>query len=97
MDWSIYIIITKLTVFDCCLLNNSFSGDLPAREFEAGNSVGGTYPCMCGIDINQINHETQFLTTGPYKTLQRRAEVAMTSPAFRKNGVIDVHSMKVRL
>lgn len=84
------------TLFYCCLPNNSLSGDLPAREFEAGNSVGGTYPCMCGVEINEIYKETQFLTTGPFKSLSSRAELAKSSPALKEKGMIDVNSMKVR-
>lgn len=76
-------------------LVNYFLGDLPARQFEAGNSIGGIYPCMCGVNINNITTVHNFLKTGPYQSMDSRVEMAKKSPSIKELKKIDVNTMKV--
>ena len=50
-----------------------FSGDGPARQFEAGQQRGGNYSCLCGVHSkNHINLECCFKRT-PSDLEDRRA------------------------
>lgn len=68
-------------------------GDLPARQYEAGQSVGGDYPCPCGVEVNTLCKPEHVLSVGPYVTMQERADIASIS-SYASTGV-DVNKMKV--
>lgn len=49
-------------------------GDLPARSFEAGNSINGDFPCACGAEKSKFIAPTYVLKLGLFLNLQQRAE-----------------------
>lgn len=49
-------------------------GDLPARSFEAGNSINGDFPCACGAEKRKFISSSYALKLGPFLTLQQRVD-----------------------
>ena len=64
-------------------------GDAPARAFEAGQSIGGQFPCMYGVNIKKVPHAP--LATGPFLDIADRCEEIAS---MQRNVPID--KMKVR-
>ena len=72
-----------------------FHGDGPAQQYEAGNSVGGVYPCVsCGIESKSIqNLEHSFKC--PTRTLKERRDFIIKGDIWRKGGTNFFEKMKV--
>jgi hypothetical protein len=73
----------------------SHLGDLPAREYEAGNNVGGSYPCPCGVNIEEAASGRTFFNCGPYNSLRKRWLTANASPTIKHSGAINIATLKV--
>ena len=72
-----------------------FHGDGPAQQYEAGNSVGGVYPCVgCGIQSTCIqNLEHAFKC--PTRTLKERRDFIVKGNVWREGGINLYERMKV--
>jgi hypothetical protein len=70
-------------------------GDLPARQFESGNNIGGHYPCPCGISVDESGDIVELLKPGRYLTLQSRYDEASSISPTEQDGSIYVNKMKV--
>ena len=58
-----------------------FSGDNPARQFEAGQQRGGNFSCICGIPSNDhLNLQACFKRS--LKTLEERRELVLSGNAL---------------
>ena len=64
-----------------------FYGDGPAQQYEAGNSIGGIYPCVrCAVDTDTIvNLECAFKCQT--MTLQERQRFVLEGTAWKKGGM----------
>ena len=64
-----------------------FYGDGPAQQYEAGNSIGGIYPCVrCAVDTDTIvNLECAFKCQT--MTLQERQHFVLEGTAWKKGGM----------
>jgi hypothetical protein len=51
-----------------------FKGDLLAREFEAGQSMGGHYPCHCGAVAAGFSDPSLVLKPCHYCSIRERAK-----------------------
>ena len=56
------------------------SGDLLAREFEAGQSMGGGYPCHCGASAEDFSNPSKVLKPCFYCCMQQRFEEFKDKP-----------------
>ena len=62
-----------------------FHGDGPAQQYEAGNSVGGRYPCVdCGVESTSI-HTLAFKCRT--RTLKERQEFILNGNAWSNGGI----------
>ncbi|KAK3107278.1 hypothetical protein FSP39_010990 [Pinctada imbricata] len=67
-----------------------FSGDNPARQFESGQQRGGSYSCICGINVeDHTNLECAFRTLP--SSLEERRQVVVAGSLWRQlqNGKIN--------
>ena len=56
-----------------------FTGDEPERQFEAGQSIGGTYPCTgCSVPASSFTDLTRSFRSEPRSLEQRRQLVSST-------------------
>lgn len=61
-----------------------FHGDGPAQQFEAGNSIGGNYPCVgCGVKNDRID-DIAYAYRCPQLNLQQRQEFLLQGVAWKK-------------
>ena len=58
-----------------------FSGDNPARKFEAGQQKGGNFSCICGIPSND-HLNLQACLKRSLKTLEERRELVLSGNAL---------------
>ena len=69
--------LLDLSIFDSVdFTGKNFSfitpGDHPELEFEAGNSIGGTFPCECGCDSERFGDTTYVFKTSSIQSLEDR-------------------------
>lgn len=60
-----------------------FSGDGPARQFEAGQQRGGNYSCICGVDSKSHSNLERCFKIKPMD-LEERRQVVMTGSSWNK-------------
>ena len=61
-----------------------FSGDGPARQFEAGQQYGGNYGCICGVHCKDHLNYVHCQQMVP-KSLEERRKIALSSRSLKKN------------
>ena len=72
-----------------------FHGDGPAQQYEAGNSVGGRYPCVgCGVESTSI-HTLEHAFKCRTRTLKERQEFILNGNAWRNGGINIFEKLKV--
>ena len=52
-------------------------GDHPELQFESGNQIGGTYPCICGANIRRFYDLLYCFQNSSFKTLEARRQKVM--------------------
>ena len=64
-----------------------FHGDGPAQQFEAGNKIGGNYPCTgCGAVITSMD-DFAYCTRQNRRTLEEIQEFVLKGQAWKKGGI----------
>lgn len=53
---------------------NYILGDHPELQFEAGNQIGGSYPCMCGVKVDRFNNTANCYESGNTFSLEQRRQ-----------------------
>ena len=72
-----------------------FHGDGPAQQFEAGNNIGGTYPCVCcAVNAESIS-DLEYAFKCPTRTLTERQQFVISGCAWKKGGVNPFDKLKV--
>ena len=72
-----------------------FHGDGPAQQFEAGNNIGGTYPCVCcAVNAESIS-DLEYAFKCPTRTLTKRQHFVISGCAWKKGGVNPFDKLKV--
>ena len=72
-----------------------FHGDGPAQQFEAGNNIGGTYPCVCcAVNAESIS-DLEYAFKCPTRTLTERQQFVIGGCAWKKGGVNPFDKLKV--
>ena len=72
-----------------------FHGYGPAQQYEAGNSVGGRYPCVgCGVESTSI-HTLEHAFKCRTRTLKERQEFILSGNAWRNGGINIFEKLKV--
>ena len=54
-------------------------GDHPELQFESGNQIGGTFPCMCGANVNRFN-DFAFSSQHTLISLEQRRKKVLPIP-----------------
>eukprot|EP00111_Clytia_hemisphaerica_P011260 TCONS_00032984-protein len=65
-----------------------FIGDHPELAFEAGNSIGGHYPCTCGCLSEKFGNFQAMCECKPL-TLEERRQKIVAGPAGRRHNAIN--------
>jgi len=86
-------ILNPISLEDGTFFNDNlriFSGDGPARQFEAGQQRGGHFPCLCGVHANNHTNLECCYSTRPLSLEDRRHIVlAGTAAEKMKHGIIN--------
>ena len=72
-----------------------FHGDGPAQQFEAGNNIGGTYPCVCcTVNADSIRNLACAFKCAT-RTLTERQQFVISGSAWKKGGTNPFDKLKV--
>ena len=63
-----------------------FKGDHPEIQFEAGNSQGGTYKCLCGLEKSKFN-DLEATLRSQIIDLDARRKIVTAGPSGKRNKV----------
>ena len=68
----------------CFLIHNvRFTpGDHPELQFESGNSIGGSYPCVCGCHVEKFHDIASMFKHQSTSLEERRAKVIIDRLQF---------------
>ena len=73
-----------------------FHGDGPAQQYEAGNSFGGTYPCVqCGVASEEMS-ELECAYKCQTRSLKERQEFILEGQVWKKGGINIYDKLKVK-
>ena len=61
------------------------TGDTPARQLEAGQQLGGAYPCICGIKDVLFGDIGLFNKKPPYMSSEQRLKVLELTNTWRSS------------
>ena len=59
-------------------------GDHPELQFESGNQIGGTYPCMCGANGKRFHDFARSTQHALISLEERREKVPIRSQSLKE-------------